>query len=79
MWLEVGSGSLVSTIGGGVARSGKWEFGLNNRWGVWLEVGNGRLVSTIGGGVARSGKWEFGLNNRWGCGSKWEMGVWSQQ
>ena len=44
MWLEVGNGSLVSTIGGGVgsvvstiggdvARSGKWEFGLNNRWG----------------------------------------------
>ena len=63
MSLEVGNGRLVSTIGGGVARSGKWEFGLNNRWGVWLEVGNGSLVSTIGGR----------------CGSKWEMGVWSQQ
>ena len=47
--------------------------------GIWLEVGNGSLVSTIGGGVAQSGIWEFGLNNRWGCGSKWDMGVWSQQ
>ena len=46
-----------------MARSGKWEFGLNNRWAVWLEVGNGSLVSTIGGG----------------CGSKREVGVWSQQ